>query len=920
MAAVGEIALGAFLQVVFDKSASHAMLYFFRRESIRTQDITYDLDDLLDEFSTEALRYELIEKSQSSTSKIRALVPTFMRPNPGDAIFDSKKSKVNEITTKLQVMSKQISTLGLHVDNISRMPVQDRERQPTTSATYERHIYGRDKSQREIINLLLMEESDLGIIPITGMGGIGKTTLAQVCFAYCAILPKDYEFEEEELVLLWMAEGFICQQGGKKMEDLGGGKLEITGLQNVVDPQDARKVNLNGKESLDVLSMVWSEGSEDLRNEGVETDVLHVLRPHSNLKELHISFYHGSKFPTWIGDQHFFNMVKQKFEPSPVLLSLASNNVPNFLGTLPNDLPCLRNLRIENCPKLLLDVPNLVLPSITTISMEAVTCPSLPLLLEKRNKLELSSLKYFYIRGVSISDSLRDQSVADEVEFANVAYYHMGSLTSVSFPNIQNLSFLPKCFYEGLRGVESLEIIHCNELMTLWQNVVTLDHCLPALRSLLIKRCPQFVSLFEEEEERQQQQQMEGPSFMMRLESLKLQDCEKLEKLPRWLHTLPFLGELQINSCPSLVSFPEKGFPSTLRKLEISGCGALESLPEWMTHTNYNLEVLKVVDCPVLKYIISPRGGLPPSLKHLAISSCAMLESLAAEEGVKINCPSLESFEIRFCNNLKFLPDASHNLKNLWRFEIALLNSLESIPEGWFSLPTNLREILISDIENLDALPHNLQNNSNFPSLEVLNVTSLRPSILKKISFDRFSSLKELITDSLMEGMSLPTSLTELTLWRARYLETLCSREFQKLTSLQVLRISECPRLASVPSLPPSLQQLEIEFCAEFTSIPEQGLPKSLLKLTILYCPKFGSFPEQGLPQSLLQLSISFCPEFGSFPDQGLPQSLLELYVRECPKLKRLCEKDKGKYWPLIRHIPKVTIDKRSIFDTGEEE
>ncbi|XP_058215865.1 putative disease resistance RPP13-like protein 1 [Rhododendron vialii] len=42
------------------------------------------------------------------------------------------------------------------------------------------------------------------------------------CFAYCSILPKDYEFEEEELVFLWMAEGLIPKQiGQKKLEDLG---------------------------------------------------------------------------------------------------------------------------------------------------------------------------------------------------------------------------------------------------------------------------------------------------------------------------------------------------------------------------------------------------------------------------------------------------------------------------------------------------------------------------------------------------------------------------------------------------------------------------------------------------------------------------------------------------------------------------
>lgn len=43
------------------------------------------------------------------------------------------------------------------------------------------------------------------------------------CFSYCSILAKDYEFEEKELILLWMAESLIQQPDkNEQMQDLGG--------------------------------------------------------------------------------------------------------------------------------------------------------------------------------------------------------------------------------------------------------------------------------------------------------------------------------------------------------------------------------------------------------------------------------------------------------------------------------------------------------------------------------------------------------------------------------------------------------------------------------------------------------------------------------------------------------------------------
>jgi len=43
----------------------------------------------------------------------------------------------------------------------------------------------------------------------------------KICFAYCALFPKDYRFIREDLIQLWMTENFLhCHQHSKTLEEV----------------------------------------------------------------------------------------------------------------------------------------------------------------------------------------------------------------------------------------------------------------------------------------------------------------------------------------------------------------------------------------------------------------------------------------------------------------------------------------------------------------------------------------------------------------------------------------------------------------------------------------------------------------------------------------------------------------------------
>ncbi|KAK9213752.1 hypothetical protein WN944_005737 [Citrus x changshan-huyou] len=67
-----------------------------------------------------------------------------------------------------------------------------------------------------------LPEQRCRIIPALAVSYYYLPPTLKQCFAYCSLLPKDYEFEEEEIILLWCASGFLDRKEREKTgEDLG---------------------------------------------------------------------------------------------------------------------------------------------------------------------------------------------------------------------------------------------------------------------------------------------------------------------------------------------------------------------------------------------------------------------------------------------------------------------------------------------------------------------------------------------------------------------------------------------------------------------------------------------------------------------------------------------------------------------------
>ncbi|XP_058079820.1 putative disease resistance protein RGA3 [Magnolia sinica] len=214
--------------------------------------VVYDADDILDEFTIEAKveakrrKVEIGDCITKAFNFISSSNPLVSRSNMVD--------KIKEIEQRLDAIAEERSKF--HLRGGERV-LDIKGREPTDSFVIESDVYGREKDKRRVMELLVNEDyiENVMVIPIVGMGGLGKTTVAQLVY-------NDARVERHFDLRMWVcvSDDFDVPRLTKAiLESVADSKCDLLDVDLL---QRRLREKLSGKKFLLVLDDVWDENPE----------------------------------------------------------------------------------------------------------------------------------------------------------------------------------------------------------------------------------------------------------------------------------------------------------------------------------------------------------------------------------------------------------------------------------------------------------------------------------------------------------------------------------------------------------------------------------------------------------------------------------------------------------------------------------
>ncbi|KAI3457264.1 hypothetical protein Pfo_013927 [Paulownia fortunei] len=910
----------------------------------KLQSIAYDADDLLDKLHTNALRRQTNKKVP-----FLALFPTSYSLN--------SSLKLKDILNSIGDLASEISLYKLRND-VRYRRYESSERPQTGISVNESQVFGRGEDVQVIVKILLPSPSDpsgssnsasrstVPVLPIVGMGGIGKTTLGQLVY-------NNPEVQKHFNLKIWIAVGEnfnvrkmirdILEYTGEK--DTSGSQLPQLGIL-----QSRLQESLSSRKFLLMLDDVWNEDEVEW----------------SKLREPLSYGISGSK----------------------IVVTTRSQAVAMLMGTYPSSY-ALKPLADDACWTLFQQFafPNgggEAYPILNDIGRNIVKkCSGIPLAAKVLGSLlraHRDEREWLNVLRSEIWD-LRDSSILSALKFS---YNHLPPhqkrcfLYCSVFPKnyeINREKLIHQWIAEGLipppgdgtshKEMEDIGNEYFNDLvwMSLFEGVsiskdgriaefkvhsLIHDLALSVSKPVSEKRDSIQEELFICQAERRALIVCNelSPATCNRLSIEKLRILQLIcqgnditTSISSLFKCLRHLRVLNLSNCGITILHKSVGGLIYLRYLDLS-YNLMRRLPETICHL-LNLQTLNLSSCHVLEELPRKISNLI-NLRHLNIEDCVRLSRMPANIGKLRNLQTLPIFipglaleeslyqlvhlELRGELNIKrlenvrnYVPESCLEYKQLQSLEL----SWGDVDEGKVGRNTSRRntewvhDYDVTHVLNCLAPNRNLKvwkingysgnmfpqrmNKLMLPNLTKLVLVNCRrcetlPTLgqlqcLKVLEMQGMDEIVKIADDFYGEGKAKPfPCLTELILSDFPKLRTWDSSEaMEAFPCLQKLSIIICPMLISMPRFP-LLQHLDMHTCND-------RILSSASKLNSLSTLVIDVFPEPfSIPSALLSnnfhlkaLKISSFPKISSLPASiGTLTSLQSLSICFCESLENL--------------------------------
>ncbi|EOY19804.1 LRR and NB-ARC domains-containing disease resistance protein, putative [Theobroma cacao] len=781
----------------------------------------------------------------------------------------------------------------------------------------------KDILENEIWNL---PEDRSNIIPALRISYHHLPPCLKRCFAYCAILPKDYEFTEMEIVWLWMAEGFLQVEAVKQNEDLG---KEI--FQELVS-RSFFEISSQDK-SRYVMHDLINDLAQSITKEicfRVKGDKKLNISKHAR----HSSYIGGrrdgiKKFQVFYGTERLRTFLPLKM-PNQMYCYISNNVLSNLLSKL----KCLRVLSLERYQ--LTELPDVFgdLIHLRYLNFSYTPIETLPDSICKLYNLETLILQECS-RLKEFPSKMRDLINLRHLDFTGANSQIRMPMGIGELTSLQTLTRFVVSRDNGLQiqEMEKLSNLKGGLLISGLENIVKAQDaavaglCNKSNLSDLTLEWKYSRDAFAVEEIQFHMDVLNSLRPHAMLERLTIQHYGG-KAFPNWIGDPSFekLSHLELDNCPNCTSLPAIGkvpllkslFIKNMNKVTVVGSNffgenasiafpKLEELffynmPEWQEwdpcevdgDVFQQLRLLSISDCPKLL------GSLPTrlrSLEELVILRCQKLRSLAT-------CPpSLKKLEVRECEQLVV---SLSSLTKLCKLKIeecqevvgtsftnfgSLMKSVSLSNISKFTCPRDLmlglRKAESLSIRKCEELISSWQNQEG---------CSAYPSALRFLKIQNCSQLASIgVEDEKEEQMQLeiPRNIVDLGISDCERLERL-SKSLHSYTSLTVLQIERCPRLISFSkgNLPANLRSLTIRCCENLQYLLDERENVSingtffLEKLEIRDCKTFISLSaRRELQLKFISLSIIDCENLQYLLDERENISIEQLTIGFCQSL-----------------------------------